>query len=210
MRRSPATSRRRRPTGIVLGVLIVVFVVAPVLLLVLGGGSEHGRPRATSRATDSTIAPVTRTTSPTPRPPITYTVEPGDTLTAIASQFGVSTAAIVGANQIPSPDNLTEGQRLLIPSPPPLRFVIRPANATAGESVELTLTGAKPAEIAIFEIDAPNGVFTGPPHTASDDGRVTTRYSPALADPAGTYTVIARGNQGTTAQATFQVRAAKP
>jgi hypothetical protein len=93
----------------------------------------------------------------------------------------------------------------VIPPAPPVQLVITPLKTRAGESVELKLTGAKPSETVTFEITSPSGTFTGSPHAASADGTVMTTYTPALDDPEGTYTVIARGEQGTTAQASLQV-----
>jgi LysM repeat protein len=201
-------SRGRRPTGIVLGVLVAVMVVALAALVMADGGSEARRSGARSRSARSKAAPTTGAASTTTGSPIAYQVKRGDTLTAIATRFGVSTAAIVAANQIADQDHLAEGQSLLIPSRPPVRLVIAPSKTTVGGSVRLKLTGAKPSEIVIFEVDSPSGKFTGSPHTASDDGTVTAKYEPALADPAGTYSVIAKGNQATTAQASFRVDAA--
>jgi LysM repeat protein len=132
-------------------------------------------------------------------------VQRGDTLSAIGQRFGVTSAAIVFTNEITNPDHLAEGQVLLIPPAPPVQLVVRPAKTTQGRSVRFTLTGAEPSETVTFEIDWPGGAFTGPPHTASSDGKVTASYGLGLADPLGTYTVIARGDQGTTAQATFRV-----
>ena len=200
-------SGKRRPTGIVLGVVVAAMVVALAALVLANGGSEARRSGARSRSAPSNAAPTTGAASTTTGPPIAYQVKRGDTLTAIATRFGVSTAAILAANQIADPDHLAEGQSLLIPSRPPIRLVVTPSKTTVGGSVRLELTGAKPSEIVIFEIDSPSGKFTGSPHTASGDGVVTAKYSPALADPAGTYSVIAKGNQATTAQASFQVEA---
>lgn len=184
------------------------MVVALAALILGNGGSETGRKG--SRSARATTVPTAKSVSTTTGPPIDYQVKPGDTLTAIAREFGVSTAAIVAANQITDQDRLTEGQRLLIPAPPPVSLVITPPITTVGGRVRLKLTGAKPSEIVIFEIDSPSGKFTGPPHTASEDGTVTASYEPALADPVGTYSVTAKGNQATTAQATLRVRAAGP
>ena len=53
-----------------------------------------------------------------------YTVEPGDTLSALARRFGTTVQAIVNANNIPNPDLIHVGQVLEIPgdgggTPPP-------------------------------------------------------------------------------------------
>lgn len=45
-----------------------------------------------------------------------YTVAPGDTVSAIASRFGVSTEAIISANNLANPNLLRVGQVLLIPA----------------------------------------------------------------------------------------------
>ena len=47
--------------------------------------------------------------------PGTYTVQPGDTLTAIASQFGVSLSSLVAANDLTDPDLVDIGTQLVIP-----------------------------------------------------------------------------------------------
>jgi LysM repeat protein len=46
----------------------------------------------------------------------TYTVQPGDTLFAIAQRFGVTVQAIVNANNLSNPNNLSLGQELIIPA----------------------------------------------------------------------------------------------
>jgi LysM repeat protein len=156
----------------------------------------------TTIATTTTVATTTTTTAP----PITYQVKWGDTLTAIARRFGVSIAAIVATNHLADPDHITEGQVLQIPPAPPVKLVITPPEAQAGEAFGVNLTGAKPSETITFEIDSPDGKkFTGPPHTASPDGAVTATYQTFPVDATGTYFVMAKGNQGTSAQAIFQV-----
>lgn len=51
-----------------------------------------------------------------PAPAITYTVQPGDTLSKIARQFGSTVTAIAAANNIPNPNLIRAGQVLVIPS----------------------------------------------------------------------------------------------
>jgi LysM repeat protein len=161
----------------------------------LGDPQQQGRPHVT---------PPTAATSTTV-PPIAYQVKPGDTLTAIAKQFGVPAASIVALNQLADPDHLVAGQTLVIPQVPAVQLVITPPDAPPGTSFELTLTGAQPSETITFEIDSSDNKYTGPPHTASADGVVTTTYRSSVSDTPGTYNVVAKGDQGTTTQASFRV-----
>ena len=62
---------------------------------------------------------VTPDPSPTPQlEPIVYIVQPGDTLYAIATQFGISVELLAAANNIDNPNQLSIGRRLLIPPQP--------------------------------------------------------------------------------------------
>lgn len=45
-----------------------------------------------------------------------YVVQPGDTLSSIASRYGVTTVALIQANDLASPDRIYVGQHLVIPS----------------------------------------------------------------------------------------------
>jgi LysM repeat protein len=162
-----------------------------------------GDPRR-SDIPNEAIAP--STTSTVPR--VTYQVKRGDTLTVLARRFGVSIAAIVAVNHLANPDHLAEGQRLVIPPIPPIRFVIAPPAAQGGDEFQLKLTGAKPSETVTFDIDAPGHKYTGPPHTASAAGVVTAIYHSSASDTPGAYEVTAKGNQGTTARASFRINPA--
>jgi LysM repeat protein len=130
-------------------------------------------------------------------------------LSAIAKRFGVSVAAIGAANHITNPDQVTEGEVLAIPPAPPAQLVVTPADATAGATFDLGLTGAKPSELVTFEIDSPGGgEFTGPPHTALPDGSVSASYLTTQGNAPGVYSVQAKGDHGTSARAGFRVDAA--
>jgi LysM repeat protein len=72
-------------------------------------------PRATFTPAPATPAPTaTPTVTPTP---IVYRVQSGDTLLAIAAEFGVSAEAIQEANGVIDPRRLQIGQELVIPRP---------------------------------------------------------------------------------------------
>jgi LysM repeat protein len=82
--------------------------------------TDTPRPTATRRAT---FTPVPATPSNTPTPtvtptPIIYTIKRGDTLLAIARQYGVSVAAIQEVNGITDPRRLQIGQEIIIPLEP--------------------------------------------------------------------------------------------
>ena len=127
-------------------------------------------------------------------------------MTSIAAFFGVSTAALVQANQLGSQDQLAEGQVLVIPPTPTPQLTVTPESGPAGETFTLMLTGAKVGETVTFTIDGPGpDDFTGSPHTASEEGAVSARYS-SSGDAPGKYTVVATGDRGTSAQASYRLR----
>jgi len=199
------TASRDRRASIAFVVLLVVIAVAAVELTRLGGGGSGEQ--VAEPSVGVATAPPTQAPTTTTLGPINYQVRRGDTLTAIARRFGVSIDTIVSANHLSNQDSLAEGQILRIPPAPPVTLAVTPTSTTPGRSVRLVLGGAKRTESVTFRIDSPTGSFTGPPHTAADDGTVSTSYTPPLDATPGTYAVVVNGDQGTTAQATFEVDA---
>ncbi len=179
----------------------LAVAVCAALLAACGGGGGDEKGASDAKGTTSTTGPTTTTTAPA----ITYTVQRGDTLTTISKKFGVPISVIVATNKLANPDQLTEGQTLTIPPTPPVQLVITPPSGNPGSLFQFELTGAKPQENVTFEITSPNGKFTGPPHTVGADGVVKAAYRTEAIAVAGTYTVVAKGSAGTTAQATFTV-----
>ncbi len=147
--------------------------------------------------------PASSTTSTTAGP-TTYTVQRGDTLTAIAKQFGVRVADLLAANTFADPDNLVEGQSVTIPkTTPPALTVTR--DAAAPNQLDLTMIGALSGELVTFTISSPAGSYTGPAHQVAADGTVNATYD--TGGTTGSYTVTANGSQGSTATATFALTA---
>jgi LysM repeat protein len=202
--RRPAPSKDRRAL-IALGILVVLIMGAIVEITRLGGGNEHSQSRADSALAPLVAATTTTVPPPTTRPQINYQVQRGETLTVIARRFGVSIDSIVAANHLADEDQVAEGQLLVVPPSAPVALVITPATTTTGRSVQVKLEGAQPSENVTFAVSSPTGSFTGPPHSALPDGTVTTTYSVAVDAPVGTYTVTAKGDRGTTGQASFSV-----
>jgi LysM repeat protein len=198
-----AASRRRRPTALVVGGLVAILVVAAVLAAASVGGGGGGRSATRPHRTKPTVGTTTTT-----RGPIKYTVKAGDLMSAIAKQFGVSTNAIVTANQLPDADHLVVGQVLEIPPVTPVRLILSPSKVQVGGDIEIKLKGAQPYELVTFEIHRPTGVFVGSAHSALEDGSVETTYQLGAADTPGEYIVIAKGDQVTSAHAVLRVVAA--
>lgn len=94
------------------------------------------RPTVT-RAQPTLAPPDTPTPSPTP---IVHVVQPGETLIAIALQYGVTVAALQTANGISDPSTLQVSQELTVPT----------GEESRGESLELLLPTPTPAA---FEVE---------------------------------------------------------
>ncbi|HZP28220.1 MAG TPA: LysM domain-containing protein, partial [Acidimicrobiia bacterium] len=125
-------------------------------------------------------------------------------------KFHVSVDAILAMNKLTNPDHLSEGQTLVIPPAPPVSLTVTPPAGVAGEAFTLKVVGAKPGESVTFEIDYPNGKFTGPPHVASNEGEVSAMYQSSIGAAVGTYQVVAVGTQGTTVRGSFRIDLAPP
>lgn len=100
--------------------MIVAITVLTVLVgCSIGGGDNGARGNSTA-----TIDEVMRIVTLTPVPSATvrtelidYVVSDGDTLSAIADEFGISQQSIIDANGLPNPDAIFVGQTLSIPAP---------------------------------------------------------------------------------------------
>ncbi|MCX6022186.1 MAG: LysM peptidoglycan-binding domain-containing protein, partial [Chloroflexi bacterium] len=64
-----------------------------------------------------TPSPTARAVTPTPQPPLTYTIVAGDTPGEIASRLGVSVDELLRANGIADPSLIQIGQQLKVPAP---------------------------------------------------------------------------------------------
>ena len=77
--------------------------------------------------------------------PAAYTVQPGDTLSEIARDHGVTTATLAEANGIDDPDRLLAGAELNLPEPP------------AGEAASSATSEAASAEALLAEVASRHG-----------------------------------------------------
>ena len=110
-----------------LGLNVVVSATTIWLVLTVFGRSDNLPAPAPTPTFDvaarleSAIPTATPTLPPSPTPH-TYTVQPGDTLGAIAAKLEIPIENLLAANGMSNPDTLAAGQALIIPSlddPPP-------------------------------------------------------------------------------------------
>ena len=90
-------------------------------------------------AESTTTSPLETTTTLAPNPEF-YTIQQGDTLSAIAASFGVTVADIVAANGLASADAIQAGQKLAIPgngTAPTTTAVVATTVAATGSSTTM-------------------------------------------------------------------------
>ncbi len=157
-----------RSWGLIAAVALVVGVVLLGITLIWRAGPEPSEAPASTVSESPAQAEATPSPSlppvPTPAPPVTYTVQEGDTLSAIAHAHDVSVGDLADANNIANPDLLQIGQTLLIPqgdTPDPAALAspegpLESSSASDLDDIELpTLT---PSGEAHVEIRAVTGV----------------------------------------------------
>ena len=147
-------------------VAVNALVSALISLLVVAGGlAFYAPPIVQQLVIDGTARPIV-TPVPTRRTtPLNYTIRAGDSLSAIAAQYGISTATLMAANGITNPNLLTVGQIIVIPPPdlttattavptpgtavPPvvpilkINAILRTGSSPVGEMVILQNVGAR-------------------------------------------------------------------
>lgn len=146
-------------------IAVIALVMAAVLLTITlisqraPGASVSGTPTTTSEM-DPTASP-SPAALPTPTKPTTYTVQAGDTLSAIAQQHDVSLEALTAENGLADPNMLQIGQVLVIPhhdnlaspSPALAETPVPDSLADEGSTVAFpTMTPSGPPLVEIVEV----------------------------------------------------------
>ncbi|MBX3001405.1 MAG: LysM peptidoglycan-binding domain-containing protein [Caldilineaceae bacterium] len=98
------------------------------------------------------------TTEQEPAAPLIHTVQAGETLSQIATRYGVTVDAIVAANQLANPNLLHIGQRLEIPgpgAPTPARAAAERRPVPTSEQADASIHYACPANAAAYPLSLP-------------------------------------------------------
>jgi LysM repeat protein len=154
---------------------------------------EPGTPRATAPIIleitpaptfdiDATATSYAQQLLPSPTPAGLYIVQPGDTLSGLAQDFGTTIEDIMAANGITDPDALQVGQTLIIPS-----LVDRPVNTASpiSPTVPPTATPVPPTATRVpTRRPAPPASPTPAPPTEAPAPPAPTEAPPATPEEA--------------------------
>jgi LysM repeat protein len=119
------------------------LIVLALMLLLTACRREAAAPTATPVPVLPTSPPTVVLPTPT-SPPVTYIVQAGDSLSAIATRFDVPVEAISEANGIQDPNMIRAGQELIIPGPTPI--------PTATVLPTITPTASVPPQLEITDV----------------------------------------------------------
>ncbi len=185
--------RKGRMVPILLGGLAVVLLVVGLLLVVLWltGDNPPASPSflasdtPTPTSTHTPLPPTATATvtdtlepslTPTPEGPITYVIDEGDTLGAIAEEYDVDLLLLMAVNGIKDANEITIGMELTIPEEgtelstrTPLPETLIPGSkidyvVQAGDSLQSIAAQFNSTAEAISEeneIENPNNIFVG-------------------------------------------------
>lgn len=132
MRQNPRTLRAVGRVRLV--TLAAVVAAVPVLLVACSDDTATVSDTLPPIATTTTSTTVLETTTTVP---LFYTVQPGDILSVVAEQFGVSVDDIMALNNMTDPDHIEVGEELRIPQP----GEVIPTTSTVPSDSSTTLGG---------------------------------------------------------------------
>ena len=211
--------RKNRLGPLILGGVAIVLLVVGIFFIVLwftgdsppavAGVFASKTPTPTETQTPSpptataTVTPTLPPSStPTPSGPITYIVEPGDTLSSIAAAYDVEVVLLMAVNNITDPNQLFVNTEIIIPSseaklptttPLPenlyagqrIEYVIRPGDTL--ETIAAEFNSTADAIVELNEIEDPNSIYVGqiilvPVNIATP----TPTFTPVIGEPTAT------------------------
>lgn len=142
------------------------------------GVAASGNPTGSYAERSITVAATAR-----PSLPSTYTIRPGDTISRIASTFGISPGAIISRNQLANPSLIQPGEHLVLgatPRPEPTAVATPAPEAPASASTAARAAPPPPAPTA-----TPTPKPTPAPAPAPAPARVASVQAPRVVARSG-------------------------
>ena len=115
----------------------------------------------------------------TPTGPVVVTVQPGDSLSAIASVHGVSVSALMNANDLTDPDRLSVGQQLTIPGSMPPATTLPPLIVTVRSGDNLSAIAAANG-VTVPALMEANGITDANLLSIGQQLRIPGRFAPPI------------------------------
>lgn len=115
--RPPRSGLTWQQLAFIIGVNALIALLISVAVTLTLGRATPAAPTPSPSPTPTSTVPSPVAAATTPAQATTYVVKPGDSLSAIAFQFGVSLQELMAANGITDPDVVFAGQKLIIPVP---------------------------------------------------------------------------------------------
>jgi LysM repeat protein len=118
----PAPPRLAVLAGALVIAALALFFIPPLFLGIGGGDNENGATPSPSASGVAPSASVEPTAPPEPSAQV-YIVKSGDTISGIATEFGLTPDELLAANpQITDPDKIAIGDEINIPARAPAEF----------------------------------------------------------------------------------------
>lgn len=106
---------KSRNWGLIAGIALIAGAVIVGIALIWRAGPDTSDPATPTTSQQAAAPSPSPLPSPTPPKIVTYTVQPGDTLSGIAQAHDISLEQLTSANDLVDPDFLQIGQTLVIP-----------------------------------------------------------------------------------------------
>jgi LysM repeat protein len=120
-KKSPQLSRRTREMLILVGVNAALSLIISLAVVIVWDAVIRAPTAVPTPVVEAAVTPAHTTARPTvtftpgPGEPVSYRVQPGDTLLSIAAQFNVAVQDLMIANDLEDPNFIQVGQELIVP-----------------------------------------------------------------------------------------------
>ncbi|MBV8692731.1 MAG: hypothetical protein JOZ37_10375 [Actinobacteria bacterium] len=130
----------------------------------------------------------------------------------LIAALALAAAVTAACGNSKSKSNTTTTVRSTSTTVAALSVTVTPSSGGVGSVFTFKVQGFESGEHLHFEVVFPNNshTFVGQSHPVNADGTYAAPYNSTKGNPTGTYTVKAIGDQGSTAEGTFELTSGAP